>query len=99
MNHVHKDSNYFVSVIITQRKDVSGGETVFYDGVKTSDLGSRAHILKHLHGRIIFGPFEIIFHEGTLWRGYRVLISFILTRQLFLHFYRSGDQFYNQNIN
>ena len=40
MNHVHKDSNYFVPVIITQRKDVSGGETVFYDGVKTSDLGS-----------------------------------------------------------
>ena len=33
---------------------------MFYDGVKTSDLGSRAHVLKHLHlhGRMIFGPFE-----------------------------------------
>ena len=47
-----------VSVIITVGKDISGGDTVFYDGVKTSDLGSRARILKHLHGRMIFGPFE-----------------------------------------
>ena len=58
MNHVHKDSKYLVSVIITLGGNISGGDTVFYDGVKTSDLGSRAHVLKNLHGRIIFGPFE-----------------------------------------
>ena len=60
MNRVHKDSKYQVSVIITLGGNISGGDTVFYDGVKTSDLGSRAHVLKHLHlhGRMIFGPFE-----------------------------------------
>ena len=31
---------------------------MFYDGVKTSDLGSRAHVLKTLHGGMVFGPFE-----------------------------------------
>ena len=55
MNHVHKDRKYMVSVIITLGKNISGGDTVFYYGVKTSDLGSRAHILKHLHGRMICG--------------------------------------------
>ena len=58
MNHVHKDAKDLVSIIITVGKYISGGDTVFYDGVKTSDLGSRDHILKHLHGRMIFGPVE-----------------------------------------
>ena len=58
MNHVNKDSKYLVSVIITMGKNITGGETVFYYGVKTSNLGSRANILKKLHGRMIFGPFE-----------------------------------------
>ena len=45
LNHVHKDSKYLDSVIITLGKYISGGDTVFYDGVKSSDLGSRAHVL------------------------------------------------------
>ena len=58
LNHVHKDTKAMVSIIITVGKYISGGDTVFYDGVKTSDLVSRAHILKHLHGIMVFGPFE-----------------------------------------
>ena len=58
LNHVIKDSNNLLSVIITLGENIRGGYTVFYDGVKTYDLGSRAHVLKHLHGRIIFGVFE-----------------------------------------
>ena len=46
MNHVHKATKDMVSIIITVGKDISGGDTTFYDEVKTSDLGSRAHILK-----------------------------------------------------
>ena len=80
MNHLHKDIKYLVSVIITLVKDISGGDTVFYDGLKSSDFGSRAHILKHLHGRMVFGPFENVFCEGTLCSGYRAVISFILTK-------------------
>ena len=68
---------------------------MFYDEVKTSELGSRAHVIKHLNGRMIFDPFEKM-HEGTLWRGPRVLIYFILTKQIFLHIYLHGDCFYNQ---
>ena len=99
MNHVHKDSKYMVSVIITVGKYISGGDTVFYDVVKTSDLGSRAHILKHLHGIMIVGPFEKVFREGTLWSGYRAVISFVLTKTIFLHFFRHGYRFYKRYIN
>ena len=77
-----------VSVIITLGKDISGGDTVFYDGVKSSDFGIRAHILKHLYGRMVFGPFEKVFREGTLCSVYIGVISFILIKQIFLHFYR-----------
>ena len=58
LSRVHKDSKYFFSVRITVGKYIRGWDTVFYDGVKTSYLGSRACVLKHLHGRMIFGPFE-----------------------------------------
>ena len=37
---------------------ISGGDAVFNDGVKTSDLGSRDHVFKHLHGIMIFGQFK-----------------------------------------
>ena len=47
-----------VSVIITVGKDKIGGDTVFYDEVKKSYMGSRAYIIKHLHEKMIFGPFE-----------------------------------------
>ena len=87
LNRVYKDTKDWVSVIITVGKDISGGDTVFYDGVKTSDLGSRAHILKHSHGRMIFSPFEKVVHEGTHWSGYRAVVSFILTKQIYLHFF------------
>ena len=74
LNHVRKNSKDLVSVIITLWTDISGGDTVFYDGVKTSDLGSRTHILKHLHRRMIFSSFERIFHQGNLWRGHGAVI-------------------------
>ena len=69
LNNVHKDKKYLVSVITTMGKNISVEDTVFYDVVKTSHLGSRAHILKHLYGRMIFGPFEKN-HEGTIWSVY-----------------------------
>ena len=68
LNHVHKNSKDLVYVIITLGENISGGDTVFYDGVKTSDLGSRAHVLKILHGRMIFGPFEKIPSRYSLER-------------------------------
>ena len=50
-----------MSIIITIGTNISGEYTVFYKLVKTSDFGSRAHVLKHLHGRMIFGLFENVF--------------------------------------
>ena len=88
-----------VSVIITLGKDISRGDTVLYDGMKPSEFGSRAHTLKNLHGRMVFGPFEKVFHEGTLWSGYRAIIYFILAKEIFLHFFRHENRFYNRYLN
>ena len=68
MNHVHKDSKDLVSIVITLEKFISVLDTAFYDGVNTYELGSRYHVLKNLHGRMIFGTFEtksikVIFEE------------------------------------
>ena len=93
LNHVHKDTKYLVSVIITLVKNISGGDTVFYDGVKPSDFGSRAHILKKFHGRMVFGLSKKVFHEGTLWSGYIAVIYFILTEQIVLKIFAMGIGF------
>ena len=39
MNHVHKDTKDLISVIIKVGKDISGGDTVFYYGVKNMTWG------------------------------------------------------------
>ena len=52
---------------------------MFYDGRRHTNLGKRAHVLKNKKGRIIIGPFERCFYEGSLWRGHRAVILFILT--------------------
>ena len=48
---------------------------------------------------MVFGSFEKVLHEVTLWSGYRSVISFILTKQNFLHFFRYGNQFYDRYLN
>ena len=99
LNRIHKDTKDMVSVIITLGKSITGGDTVFYDGNKTNNVGNRIHIIKHSHGRMIFGPFERVSHEGTQWSGFRSVISFILTKQIFRHFYRHNNVFYDRYIN
>ena len=63
MNNVHKYIKDLLPVIINLGKYLSGGDTVFYGRVKHTDLGKIPQVLKHLHGRIIMGPFERCFHE------------------------------------
>ena len=99
MNHVHKDTKYLFSVIITLGTNTRGGDTALHDGVKTYYLGIRYHVLKHLHGRMGFDPFEKNYHEDNLWRGPRAVMFFIINKHFFVDFYRHGDRFYNQYIN
>ena len=58
LNHVHKESNDLLPVIIILGKNVHGGETVFYDGMNMNDIEKRAHILKHSHGRCVVDAFD-----------------------------------------
>ena len=74
LNHVHKDSKDLLSVIIILGIDVNGGETVFYDGENMNDIGKRAHVLKHSHGRCVIGSFDKILHEGSIWTGHRAVL-------------------------
>ena len=97
MNNINKEINDLVSVIITMVTNISGGNTVFYEGVKNTDITKISHVLNHLHGRIIMGPFERFFHEVYLWRGQRAAILFTLLKNVY--FIRHGDPFYNRYIN
>ena len=48
LNHVHKDSEDLLSVIILLGTDVHGGETVFLNGDNMNDIGKIAYVLKKL---------------------------------------------------
>ena len=73
--------------------NVDGGDKKIYDGICKYNLGQRAHVLKHLHGRFIIETLKKIYHEGNLWRGYRSIISFVLHKSIFMHFHYKGDTF------
>ena len=55
MNHVHKNIKGFVSVIITLVTSMSGGDTVFNDGVKQIELVKIDHAPKSLTWQNDFG--------------------------------------------
>ena len=82
-----------MSVIIIMVINISGEDIVFYEIVKHIDFWKIAHVLKHLHGRIILGPFEIFFHEGSLWRGHISIISFIITKHILCIYFVMGIGF------
>ena len=58
LNRVHKDSKDLMSVIIILGTDVHVGETFFNDGENMNDIGKRAHVIKHSHGRYVIGSFD-----------------------------------------
>ena len=92
VTHVHMECKDLVSVIITLGGGLCGGNTVCYDGMKISDMGSRAFVLKHLHGRIILFNVKKN-HKGTRRRGHGVVLSFILEKDIFIHIYCHWDRF------
>ena len=78
--------------------DVNGGETVFNDGDNMNDIGKRAHVLKHSHGRCVIGYFDKILYEDYIWTGHRAVLLFILHKSIFLHFVYNGTIFYDKYI-
>ena len=98
LNHVHKNSNDILPVIIILRNNVHGGETVFYDGVNMNDIGKRAHVLKHSHGKCVVGAFDKYLHEVSIWTGHRSSLSFILHKSIFIYFVHHGTGFYEKYI-
>ena len=70
----------------------------FFNGENINDVGKRAHVLKHSHGRCVIGSFNTILHEGSLWNGHRAIISFILHKSIFLHFVHNGTKVYDKYI-
>ena len=98
INHIHKDSNNLLSVIIILGTNVHGGETVFYDGDNMNDIGKRAHVLKHSHGKFVVGLFDKILYEESIWDSHRDVLFFILHKSIFLHFVHHGTKLYEKYI-
>ena len=61
-----------------------------------NDIGKRANVLKHSHGRCVIGYFDKILHEGSIWTGHRAVLSFILHKSIFIHFVHNGTRFYEK---
>ena len=63
-----------------------------------NDIGKRAHVLKHSHGRCVIGSFGKSLHEGSIWTGLKAVLSFILHKSIFLHFVHNGTRSYDKYI-
>ena len=63
-----------------------------------NDIGKIAHVLKKSHGRCVVGALNKILHEGSIWIGYRAVLSFILHKSIFIHFVHNGTRLYDKYI-
>ena len=66
--------------------------------MNTNDIGKRAHLLKHSHGRYVVVAFDKLLYEGYIWTGNRAALSFILHKSIFIHFVHHGTIFYDKYI-
>ena len=98
LNHVHKESNDILSVIIILGTNFHGGETVFNDGESMKYIGKRAHVLNPSNGRCVVDAFDKILHEVSIWNSNRDVISFILHKSIFLHFVHKCTKFNEKYI-
>ena len=52
LNHVHKEVNDLLSVIIVLGNDVHSGQIIFIvNGITMNNIGKGSHVLRHSHGR------------------------------------------------
>ena len=86
-------------MIIILGTDVHGVKSVFLNGKTMNDIGKRAHVIKHSHGRCVVGAFDKILHGGYIWNVPRSVPSFILQKYIFLHFVHYGTKFCDKYIN
>ena len=93
-NHVHRESNDLLSVIIILGANVHGGEIVLNDGDNLNDIGKRAHLLNNSHGRFVVDPFDKLLHEGSICNFHRSVLYFIIDKLIFLHFVHHGTTFH-----
>ena len=87
INHVHKDSNDLLSVIIILGTNVHGGEIFFYDGVNLNEIGKRSHILKHSRGRCLVGAFDIFYIKDLFVLVIELFCISLSTNKYFFTFY------------
>ena len=97
-NHVQKDSNDLLSVIIILGTHIHGDETSIYDDENMNDIGKIVHFMKHSHGRCVVGAMNKILHQGYICTVNRAVLSFILHGSIFLHFLQHCTIFYDKYI-
>ena len=100
-NHPHVDGKDLASIFITLGHDVTGGKTQYYSQHKSmfslEDEGNwpnPVHEVPFEHGQYQVGPFEKVTHGGQRWTGCRVVISFIVNRDVYNHFNKGGKAIY-----
>ena len=65
------------------------------NGITKNGIGKIEHVLKHSYGKCVMGDFGKNLYEGSIWNGYRDVLSFILHKSALLHFVHHGTKFYN----
>ena len=66
INHVHKDINDLLSVIIILGTDVHCGKIYILNGMTMNKIGKQEKFIKHSHGRCVVGDFDKNLYEGSI---------------------------------
>ena len=96
---LHTDNDDLVSAILNLGDEtLTGGSTIFKNGVNTKVTGEVVRTVTFKHGRLQIGNFEHVFHGTTPWKGKRWTLSFSLNRHVLNHFLDEGSYYYDKFV-
>ena len=96
---LHTDNDDLVSAILNLGDEtLTGGSTIFTNGVNTKVTGEVVKTVTFKHGRLQIGNFEHVFHGTTPWKGKRWTLSFSLNRHVLNHFLDEGSYYYDKFV-
>ena len=95
----HFDEEDIISCIVTLGDLRTGGETIYYNGIKQNVSSDIEMKIPFQHCRLQIGSFDKILHGVSPWVGPRITLNFNLKKKIVNHFQLFGNKYYGQYEN
>ena len=91
----HLDEDDVISYIITLGSPISGGDTDYYDGLKSNMFGVKQYLVLFKCCQLQIGCYNKIYHGVCSWHGNRITLN-LISKKIVDHFQLYGKKYYKK---